>query len=39
MYNLRNHSSMKEIHFEPRELHHLLQLSAALTFVKYSGTE
>ena len=39
MYNLRNRSFLKESDFTPRELEHLLRLSAALKTVKYAGTE
>jgi len=39
MFNLRNRSFLKEIDFEPDELHFLLQLSAALKTAKYAGTE
>src|SRR4051795_7563030 len=39
MYNLRNRSFLKESDFTARELEHLLDLSAALKTVKYTGTE
>lgn len=39
MYNLRNRSFLKEIDFEPQELHHLLDLAQALKAAKYAGTE
>jgi ornithine carbamoyltransferase len=38
-FNLRNRSFLKEIDFSPRELRHLLQLSGALKWARYSGTE
>ncbi len=37
--NLRNRSFLKEIDFEPRELRHLLDLSAALKLAKFAGNE
>jgi ornithine carbamoyltransferase len=38
-FNLKNRSFLKEIDFEPRELHFLLQLAEALKIAKYAGTE
>jgi ornithine carbamoyltransferase len=39
LFNLRNRSFLKEMDFEPRELRHLLSLSAAMKTAKYAGTE
>jgi ornithine carbamoyltransferase len=39
MFNLRKHSFVKELDFEPAELRHLLQLAEALKIAKYAGTE
>jgi ornithine carbamoyltransferase len=38
-YNLKNHSFLKEIDFEPNELRYLLNLAEALKLAKYAGTE
>ena len=38
-FNLHNRSFLKEIDFEPRELHFLLRLAEALKMAKYAGTE
>ena len=38
-YNLRNRSFVKEIDFQPVELHYLLRLAQALKVAKYAGNE
>ena len=39
MFKLRNRSFLKEMDFEPRERHFVLQLSEALKTANYLGTE
>jgi ornithine carbamoyltransferase len=38
-FNLHNRSFLKEIDFDPRELHFLLRLAEALKIAKYAGTD